>query len=55
MAKIHQETITIKFSKLMRDNDTVDSMILEDIKDTLASVAQELVGNNVVVEVESVQ
>lgn len=53
MAKIHEELVVIKFSKLVRDGQESQPMTTSEIKDTLASVAQELAGAGVVVEVES--
>lgn len=53
MAKIQVETITIKFSRLVRDSDKdAASALSVDIAAALEQVAQELVGDNIVVEVE---
>ena len=53
MAKIHEEIIIIKFSKITRDADTdPGSSLSDDSILALVQVAQELVGSSVVVEVE---
>lgn len=53
MAKIQVETVTIKFSRLVKDSDKdAPSSISVDITSALEQVAQELVGDHVVVEVE---
>lgn len=54
MAKIQEETISIKFSKLFKDSDELGKTLLftPDLADQLVLVAQELVGPDVVVEVE---
>lgn len=53
MAKIHEEVIVITISKLVKDSDAVDAPDLanSEIIAALASVAEELLGNSVVVEV----
>jgi hypothetical protein len=51
MAKIVEEVVIIKLSKLVKDGvDT--SIITNDLQSALEQVAQELVGDGVVVEVE---
>jgi hypothetical protein len=53
MAKIHQETITIKLSKLVKDNDAdTSSIVSSDIHQALEQVVQELVGDGIIVEIE---
>jgi hypothetical protein len=53
MAKIIEDVIVIKFSKIVRENDTdPNPAIANDHIAAIAEVAQELVGNGVVVEVE---
>lgn len=53
MAKIHEEVVVIKLSKLVKDSESdASSMVNDDILSALASVAEELFGNSVVVEVE---
>ena len=52
MAKIQEEVIVIKLSRLIKDNVDATSVASEDILKALEQVAQELVGDNIVVEVE---
>ena len=52
MAKIHEEVIVIKVSKLIKDSADVESVVSEDVTAALQSVAEELLGNSVVVEVD---
>jgi len=51
MAKIVEEVVVIKLSKLVKDG-TVTGIVTEDLQVALEQVAQELVGQGVVVEVE---
>lgn len=55
MAKIVEDAIVIKFSKLVKDNEKDFKLSNSDIEAALEQVAQELVGDGVVVEVERVQ
>lgn len=55
MAKVHEEVIVIKLSKLVKNSDKVDKIVTEEITLALEQVAQELVGAEVIAEVESVQ
>ena len=53
MAKIIEDVLVIKFSKIVRENDTDPApAILNDQIAAIVEVAQELVGSGVVVEVE---
>ena len=52
MAKIHEEIIIIKVSKLVKDSDQVAQILHNDTVSALASVAEELVDVGVIVEVE---
>lgn len=52
MAKIHEEVLVIKLSKLVKNSQGEKSMVNEEILTALEQVAQELVGNDIVVEVE---
>jgi hypothetical protein len=53
MAKIQTEAVTIKFNRLVRDSDKdAPSAINTDLITALEQVAQELVGDNIIVEVE---
>jgi hypothetical protein len=51
MAKIHEEVIVITVSKLVKESDTVADIANADVIAALGSVAEELLGNGVVVEV----
>jgi len=51
MAKIHEETIVITLSKLIKNTAETDLIASSDICDALQSVAEELLGAGVVVEV----
>ena len=51
MAKIIEDVVAIKFSKLAKDGDQASSIIESDIEKALEQVAQELVGDGVIVEV----
>jgi len=52
MAKIHEEVVVIKLSKLIKDNDPGSTIATEDIVAALQSVAEELAGAGVVVEAD---
>ena len=53
MAKIHEEIVVIKLSKLVKDTDGSEQYIAtNDICDALQAVAEELAGAGVVVEAE---
>lgn len=53
MAKIHEEVILVRLSKLINEKKDKNVTIVNDeIKDALEQVAQELVGENIVVEIE---
>ncbi len=51
MAKVHEEVAVITVSKLIKNDEAGDEIITEDIIAALASVAEELLGTGVVVEV----
>jgi hypothetical protein len=51
MAKIVTESIVITFSKIVKDSESGTSVTSPDIQSALEQVAQELVGDSVVVEV----
>ena len=51
MAKIVEDVIIIKFSKIVKDSEEGSSVATSDIQAALEQVAQELVGDAVVVEV----
>ena len=52
MAKIHEEIVVIKLSKLVKDSDVGIEIASEDIVAALQSVAEELTGAGIIVEVE---
>ena len=51
MAKIIEDVLVIKFSKIVKDSEEGSSIAGSDIQAALEQVAQELVGDSVVVEV----
>jgi hypothetical protein len=53
MAKIISENIVITFSKIVKDSEEGSSIAGSDVQAALEQVAQELVGDTVVVEVVS--
>lgn len=53
MAKIHEEIVVIKFSKLVRESDTADTIASEELVASLGAVAEELAGAGVIVEVDA--
>jgi len=55
MAKIHEEIVVIKLSKLIKDSDTVGVLADSDVVTALQSVAEELLGAGVIVEAERAQ
>lgn len=55
MAKILEDVVVIKFSKLVKDSEKEVKLASAEIESALEQVAQELVGDGVVVEVERVQ
>jgi hypothetical protein len=52
MAKIHEEVVVIKLSKLVKDSDAGGEIATPDIVAALQSVAEELLGAGVVVEAD---
>jgi hypothetical protein len=52
MAKIHEEIIVIKVSKLVKESDSGVTIVTDDLVQALASVAEELAGAGVIVEAE---
>jgi hypothetical protein len=52
MAKIYEEIVVIKLSKLVKDDTTPDAVATDEVLSALASVAEELVGTGIVVEVD---
>lgn len=53
MAKIVEDTVILKFSKIIKNDDQdPDPIVTLETISALEQVAQELVGQNIVVEVE---
>jgi hypothetical protein len=52
MAKIVEDIVIIKFSKIVKDSELGNEIVNGDLQSALEQVAQELVGDAVVVEVE---
>jgi hypothetical protein len=51
VAKIQEKNIVITVSKLVKDGNAEDLTIPQDVADALVSVAEELLGDGVVVEI----
>jgi hypothetical protein len=51
MAKVHEEVVVLKLSKLVK-NDSSGVIATDEIIAAIEQVAQELVGDNIIVEVE---
>jgi len=51
MAKIHEETVVITLSKLVKNTDAGTEIVSDDIVAALQSVTEELLGTGIVVEV----
>lgn len=51
MAKIVEDIVIIKFSKIIKDTENESAIASPDIQVALEQVAQELVGDSIVVEV----
>lgn len=51
MAKIYEELIVIKLSKLHKDSQNVNTIANEEVVNNLEAIVQQLVGEDVVVEV----
>ena len=52
MARLIEDELTIKFSKLVKDSDNAASAISSEILANIELVIQELVGESVIVDVE---
>jgi hypothetical protein len=52
MAKIHEEIIVIKLSKLVKETDKPVPAATEELVASLSAVVEELVGSGIVVEIE---
>jgi hypothetical protein len=51
MAKLQEDTLVIKISKLIKDTDTPGTALSEDLITSLEAVVQELAGAGVLVEI----
>ena len=54
MAKIIEDVVVIKFSKIVKDGAEDSAIANEEIQQALEQVAQELAGGSVVIEIEKV-
>lgn len=53
MAKVKENIIVIRLSRLVKDSDNQESsLVSEDVTDNIEAIVQELVGDSVIVEVE---
>lgn len=52
MAKIHEEIIVIKLSKLVRNDQGAGALAGEETVAAMETVVQELVGTDIIVEIE---
>jgi hypothetical protein len=52
MAKIIEDILVIKLSKIVKDSEEGNSIASDEVQAALEQVAQELVGAGVVVEIE---
>ena len=52
MAKIHEEIVVIKLSKLIKDGAGPVEIATEEMISALSSVVEELAGEHIIVEVE---
>jgi len=52
MPKIHEEILVVKVCRLVKQGQEVDSVVTDDMLDSIANIVEELAGHSVVVEVE---
>lgn len=52
MAKINEQIITIKLSRLARNNEEVTAILSDDELMTIIEAIQELSGSNTLIEIE---
>ena len=50
MAKIHQQTVSVTVCKLIRNDQSVASLVTPEVVSAIEQIVQELVGADVVVE-----
>lgn len=51
MARIYEETVVVKLSKLVKDTEVTPMIATEEVVTALEQVAQELVGEHVIAEI----
>jgi hypothetical protein len=51
MAKIQEEVLTIKISKLLKDNELEQELVTDDLQTQLEVILKELVGQDTLIEV----
>jgi len=52
MAKLHEEVLVIKVSKLLRDGETTVEIVSNEVLCSLEAVVEELTGTGTLVEIE---
>jgi len=52
VAKLHEEVLVVKVSKLLKDSDAPSAILNEDTVASLEAVVQELAGANTLVEIQ---
>jgi|TARA_R110000796_G_scaffold42971_6_gene105795 hypothetical protein len=52
MAKLHEEVISIKVSKLLKDSEQASAILNKEVIESLEAVVQELAGANTLVEIQ---
>lgn len=52
MAKLHEEVIVVKISKLLKDNEAPSTLLNDDVVQSLEAVVQELAGAGTLVEIQ---
>jgi hypothetical protein len=52
VAKLHEEVVVIKVSKLVKDDQTASPVLTTSIIESLEAVVQELAGANTLVEIQ---
>lgn len=53
MAKIHEETIQIKLSKLVKDSEKTAAIVTDDLIENLSQVVEQLAPEGIIAEVVS--
>lgn len=53
MAKLHEQIIIVKVSRLLKDTEQPQPIMSDDVMGSLEQVVQELAGSNVLVEIAS--